>query len=118
MALRLASTEVKRLDLGDGDWVEVAADISKRDFNRLAAAMPENLSEDDSLTLGQATELTQTLFEIFVRGWSLPVPVDSEQYLSLASESASVLDGAVMEHFNSLSVTPDEAKKPKTSRRT
>lgn len=118
MALRLASTEVKRLDLGDGDWVDVASDISKRDFNRLAREMPETLSDDDSLTLGQATDLTQTLFEIFVKAWSLPVPVDREQYLSLASDSAAALDAAVMTHFNSLTVSDDDTKKQKTSRRT
>jgi hypothetical protein len=114
MGLRLASEETVHLDLGEDSFVNVAKDISKKEFNIIASRMDELNGEED-LSFAQAIGLTELLFEIFVRGWSLDVPPTLENYHKLESEGANALDGAIMKYFNKLTVTDDEAKKPETS---
>lgn len=116
MGLRIASPEVTRKDLGDGAWVELQTEISKRDFNRIATAM-DQLNGSDDLTFAQAIGLTEMLFDVFVRGWSLDVAPSTEAYNSLHSDDANNLDTVVMSHFESLTPTDDEAKKQETSQR-
>jgi hypothetical protein len=117
MGLRLASGETTRIDLGDGAWVEVAKDIKKSEFNTIAIRMDE-LQGNDDLSFAQAIGLTELLFTVLVRGWSLDTAPSIEAYNDLDSDDANELDSKVMEHFNSLTVKDDEAKKQKTSQRT
>lgn len=113
MPLRLASSNSKRLQLDPESYIDVVEDISKRDFNRLIAAMPAELDEG-GLTPLQGTEFQTSLFDIFVRGWSLDDAPSVENYLSLSRESAALVDVALVEHFNSL--TPDAPKEEKPSK--
>lgn len=118
MALRLAKSETTKIDLGDGDYIEVVTDVSKRDFNRLIAAMPQDVDEKKGLTPTQGTQFQVALFEILVRGWSLDVAPTSDEYLNLDRASADAVDAKLVEHFGSL--TPDAPKEepPKKSPRT
>lgn len=115
MALRRASTGTTKLDLGDGDFLEVAEEISKKEWNRLVAAMPASVAED-GLTPAQGTQFQTAIFEIFVRGWSSDAPVSVEEYLALDTESAQAVDNALMEHFNNITVKPEETKRRRNSR--
>jgi hypothetical protein len=117
MALRQAKETTNQLDLGDGDYLVVVDDISKRDFNRLIAAMPQDVDEEKGLTPTQGTEFQQALFEILVKGWSLDVPADAQEYLRLDMDSGSRVDAALVQYFGTLQ--PDEKKEesPETSPR-
>lgn len=110
--LRLASGDIVKLDLGDGDYLEVLNDLSKRQFNELMAHMPDRaVSEDSGLTPSEGIEFTRGLFEALVRGWSLSEPADVEHYDALASDAAAAVDNALIEHFGRLSPSDDERSK-------
>lgn len=122
MGLRLASREVKRIDLSDGAWIEVTSDISKRDFLRIITSMPDSTvktnDESDKVTLSitDASKFQQVLFDVLVQAWSADVPVSLEAYLDLAREGADEVDAALVEHFkNVVSPQKDELGKPSTS---
>src|SRR5688572_21164157 len=61
MVLRLAPTTIVRLDLGDGDWLDVREDISRARFNQLISTLPSNLN-DENVTVGVATDFARGLF--------------------------------------------------------
>jgi hypothetical protein len=115
--LRLASTGSKRIDLGDGDYLDVHEDLSKRDFNKLMKSIPQDFDADKGFTPGQADDFTTALFDALVVGWSIvddkgrPVKPTVEYYLGLARESASLVDTKLVEHFNSLTPTVEESSK-------
>jgi len=111
--LRLASDETKRIDLGDEDYLDVRTDISKRDFNKILRALPEQFDADKGFTVVEADEFTVPLFDMLVVGWSLPVEPTVDNYKSLARESATEVDRILVEHFNSLSPTKEETTKSK-----
>lgn len=114
--LRLASGDTKRLDLGDGDYLEVSADLSKRQFNELMSYMPNRtVSEESGLTPTEGAEFTRGLFTAFVKGWSLPDEPTIENYDRLATEAASIVDTALVEHFRELTPTDDERLKAETT---
>lgn len=109
--LRRASAETKRIDLGEGDWLDVRMEISKRDFNRFVAFMPgREVSEDAGITAAEATELQKGMFEALVVGWSLDEAPSVEAYEGLVSEGAAAIDTALAEHFQSLQPTKAEEK--------
>jgi hypothetical protein len=116
MALRLASTETTVISLKDGGHLEVVTDLSKRTFNKLVAAMPDNVDAGSRMTPTQGVTMTEALFDALVVGWSLDVPPTVENYLGLDMKAALEVDDALMEHFGKLTVGEPEAKKPKTSR--
>jgi hypothetical protein len=117
--LRLASTETKRIQLDDEDWVEVKADIDKRTFAKLVSILPGEIGNDEAsnMTVAQAMEFQKNLFEVFVTDWSLvdakgkAVPAEVENYLSLSREAAEAVDTAISEHFNALTPSQDEQSK-------
>lgn len=127
MGLKLVTGETKRLDLGDGDYLVVDADIGKRELKSILSRIPENTRVATSagdLTLDGATSLTSALFDVFVKEWSLrdatgePVPVTQENYLSLNLESVSIVDEALMKHFNELvDVSKEDSKTRSGSRK-
>lgn len=112
--LKKATTETKRLPIGEeGDWVEVRAGLSKREFNRFVSYMPaRSVSEENPLNAGEAMEFATGLFEALVVGWSgEPSKPSKEDYLDLEQDSAALIDTALMEHFQSLTPSQDEANK-------
>lgn len=122
MGLRLATREVKRIELSDGAWIEVTSDISKRDFLRIITSMPDSAvsSEEGSdkvrLSITEASKFQQILFDVLVRDWSADVPVSLEAYLDLAREGADEIDAALVNHFrDTVSPQKDELGKPSTS---
>jgi hypothetical protein len=115
MALKKASLGTTRLDIGEGDWLEVRTDISKRERNKLATYLPDRMVGDSSeeerrLTTGEAVELQTGLFAALVVGWSAELPCTVEEYLSLEPEDTDRIDTALAEHWKSLQPTKAEAK--------
>ena len=114
--LKFASVAKKRIDLGDGDWIEVSEDISRRDFNQIAALMPDVDEGQDDFTLSQKLEFAKALFTGLVKGWSLDVEPSYENYLALDRDGSVAIDNALMTHFSDISnVGESDAKKPETS---
>lgn len=112
--LRLANRDLKKINLDDeGSYIEVATDITKREFNQLTEVFPENMSEESGITPKQSVEITAGFFDVFVKGWSLPLPVTREAYLDLPRISGDAIDAALMEHFNNLTVGEPDRKKPR-----
>jgi hypothetical protein len=111
--LRLASTDTKRVDLGDGDYLEVRSDLSKRDFNGILKGLPADYDTDKGFSPGQADDFTIALFQTLVVGWSLDVPASVDNYLSLERSAATAVDEALMAQLNSISPDAKERAKSK-----
>lgn len=114
MALRLADESTKKLDLGDGDWVKVREDISKRSMNHLIARMPKRDKKDveeNGLTISEGLEFQIGVFEALVTDWSLPVPATAEAYLNIKREDVEVLDELLVKHFEALVPSKEEQGK-------
>lgn len=112
--LKKATTETTRLPIGDeGDWLEVRAGLSKRDFNRFVNYMPtRSVDEDNPLNAGEAMSFATGLFEALVISWSAePTNPSVNDYLDLEQEAAGLIDSALMEHFQSLTPSQDEVNK-------
>ena len=107
--LRVASQESKTITLGEeGDFIVVRSDISKRDFNALAARMPQGVA-DGNVSFSQASEFSGFLFGALVTGWSLSEGTPTvEEYEGLSAEGANAIDAALADHFSSL--LPDSAE--------
>ena len=108
--LRLASEATTKIDLGDGDFIVVKSDISKRTFNAIIAAMPD-VPEGGNITISQSLDFAARLFEVFVVDWSLDAPCTKESYLDLSREAADAVDTAVARHFEGLTPNRDDATK-------
>lgn len=121
MGLRFAKKGTKSIDFGDGATIEVVTDISKRDFNALIAAMPQDLDPDKGFTPVQGTQFQEALFSSLVVSWTLKdesgadVPATVESYLALDQESAQRVDEKLVAHFGELSVGVSDQKKQETS---
>lgn len=111
--LKLASTTTKTLDLGEGDFLEVREGISKRDFRYLLDKLPEDFDGDKGFTPGQADDFSTALFQMLVKGWSLPEEPTVENYLGLDRSAVVVVDTALVGHFNDLSPSQEERSKSK-----
>ena len=108
--LRKSTEETKRIMLDETDYIDVRADISKRDFNSLIGNMP-NTKEGQDLPLSEATAFQQVLFETFVTGWSLTEGQPTvDDYQSLSAEAATAVDEAIADHFGSVMPTSAEGK--------
>lgn len=108
--LRTASVEKKRIMLDDTDWIEVRADISKREFNAIAANMPST-RDTDAIPLGEATKFQEFLFLTLCTGWSLADgDPTAEQYEALSAEAANAVDTAIADHFGAIVPTSAEGK--------
>jgi hypothetical protein len=115
--LKFASADTARVDLGDGDFIELRKDMSKREFNELMGKMPNReLSEGNGLTLQEGLEFQKALFEALVTGWSIPEPATVENYLALERAAAEAIDAKLIDHFGALAPTKDEQSKVSTSR--
>ena len=112
--LRKASAETKRIQLGDEDYIEVKADISQRDFERLLSRLPEDMSPERGLRTSEGLEAQHAMFEMFDTGWSLTEPATLEVFSELTPDAARAINDALAEHFNSLPLNQQEAKKPTT----
>jgi len=111
--LRLASTASKRIDLGDGDYLDVREDISKRDFNKVLAVMPANFDAEKGLNPKQADEFTSALFDMLVTGWSLDVDASVENYQALDRNAGLEVDKVLVAQFNDLTPDKEESSKSK-----
>ncbi len=117
MGIKFASADTKQLDLGDGDYLEVRSDLSKRRFNELMAAMPNReISEGNGLTLSEGLTFQTALFEALVVGWSASEPATVESYLELNRETSDAVDAKLIEHFGEITPNKDEQSKAPTSR--
>lgn len=115
--LRLADLDaVKRIEHESGDWIDVRANLSKRDINRILTTLPQELlNGTGQVTFQAAVGSAEALFAALLVGWSLEVPATVENYLNLDGEPAAWIDQKLFEHFNSLTLSEDERGKPSTS---
>lgn len=105
---RKASVETVQLPVGDeGDFLVVRSDISKREFNALASAMPK---QAENLSIAEASDFSVALFEALVVGWSLDEEATAEAYLGLTAAASNAIDSALAEHFSSLLPSSAEGK--------
>lgn len=111
--LKLASAETKQLDLGEGDFLEVRNGVSKRQFRQLLDKLPDSWDSDKGFTPGQADDFSTALFEMMVKGWSLPEEPTVETYLDLDRTASAAVDAALIEHFNGLTPSQEERSKSK-----
>lgn len=115
MALKKASGATTRLDIGDGDWLEVRTDIAKRERNKVAAYLPDRMigdvpEEERRLSTGEAVNLQTGLFSALVVAWSADLPCTVDEYLSLEPEDADRIDSALAEHWRAIQPTKEEGK--------
>lgn len=106
-----ASEETKKIELANGIEIEVLTDISKRTFNSLVKALPEDIDAEKGFTPSQATEFTAGLFTAFVKKWNLDRPATAENYLELKRDAAELIDEALSTHFSSLTPSDKETRK-------
>jgi hypothetical protein len=118
MGFRIVPRSTKKLELGDGDYIEVKAGLSKNDFRKVLERLPENFSSDSEFNPIQADEFTVGVFDALVVGWSAidedgnPLPATVENYLTrLDRSSAAAVDTVLFEHFNGLDLTKEERTK-------
>lgn len=109
--LKLVSDSTERLDLGEGDFLEVRKGVSKKQFRLLLDKLPANWEE--GFTPGQADDFATALFEMLVVAWSLDVPPTVENYEELDRTAAAVVDTALVAHFNGLTPSQEERSKSK-----
>lgn len=126
--LRLADTaSIKRFDHESGDWIEVKANISKREMNAIFASLPDEMIErqmsdkkhsDETLFLvKQGPAVAQALFGALVTNWSVDAPPTVSNYLALDPEPAAWIDGVLYGHWASIQMAEGEPGKPSTSPR-
>jgi hypothetical protein len=109
--LRKATEEVKTIALDETDYIVVRADITKREFNALAGAMPAVAEGGTGLSVADAAGFQRVLFDTLVVGWSLTEgKPTSDDYESLSAEAGLVLDTKLAEHFESLLPSSAEGK--------
>lgn len=106
-----ASDETKKIKLASGIEIEVRADISKKLFNKLISAIPQNIDSDKGISINQASDFSAVLFSTFVVGWTLDRDVSVDNYFELKREYADEIDEALGNHFTSLTVTEKESRK-------
>jgi hypothetical protein len=106
-----ASEETKKIKLGSGIEIEVRADISKKLFNKLISAIPQNIDSEKGISISQASDFSSVLFNTFVVAWSLDREPTVENYFELKREYADEIDEALGNHFTSLTVTEKESRK-------
>lgn len=105
--------ETKRITAPDGEsYIEVLADISKADFNKLVKQAPRVENDIDN-TLSFAEKVV----EYFVVGWShtddagKPVPFDIPTFRALPADVANWVSQTVINYFNEKSQVEEAAKK-------
>lgn len=109
--LRKASEETKKVYLDATDFIVLRSDISKREFNDIAANMPENVGDDaKNLKMPEATKFQSYLFGVLVVGWSLEEPPTEEAYNGLSAAAANAIDVKLGEHFETLIPSSAEGK--------
>lgn len=109
--LRKANDERKTISLDETDYIVVRADISKREFNALAEAMPKSATEEGgSLSMTEASIFQRALFGVLVVGWSLDEDPSVEAYDGLSAAGASAIDIALAKHFETLLPSSAEGK--------
>jgi len=110
-------TETTQIDGEDGDFVIVRTNLTKRDMNTIVRGIPRSAMTEEGDNLEMALQTPEVLFGVLVTGWSLDVPPTVENYGLLPPEATNWLDGVLLEHFNSMSLTKEESGKRSTSPR-
>lgn len=106
-----ASNDTKKITLENGIEIDVKKDVSKRTFNMLVDAIPENLDPEKGFTASQALEFSSALFKALVVSWNLDRDPTVENYLELRKDAADAIDEALGNHFSSLTPTDKESRK-------
>lgn len=108
---RFAAVGVTRLDLSDGDWIEIKTELNYGDVQtlRLAALRPIQVQEG----MGRNSEMTvhldpyilqQKTIELYLLDWSLrdandkPVPCNRNMIRALDRETADEILAVIQQH--------------------
>ena len=96
-------TVTKKYEHDSGDWIELRQNLSKREVNAILRVMPSeaiNASQDQKSGADMVDMLSSVAETLF-----------TNTYLSLPSDAANWVDKILFEHFNSQSLSGDEAGK-------
>jgi len=93
--------ETVRYETPDGgDWVELRAELSKGEMNKIALSAPRN-TEDMERNLA----FVERIAELLIVDWSMTdedgnkIPFSLEEYRALAPEPSQWLDSTLSQHF-------------------
>jgi hypothetical protein len=125
MGFRIVPRSTDKIDMGDGDYIEVRKGLSKGDFRKILERLPDDFSDENKgFNPAEAEEFTTGVFDALVVSWSAKdeegkaIPATLESYLTLLDrETAQEVDLKLFEYFNALGVSEAEGTKSgKTSR--
>ena len=119
MGFKIVPRSVEKIDMGDGDYLEVRKGLSKDNFRKVLDRLPEDYSDSNStFNIREANDFTTGLFDALVTGWSAkdedgnPLPATVESYLTdLDRDTATAVDLALFEYFNGMGLTEEESSK-------
>ena len=120
MGFKFASNKTKRIELADGNWLDVRAEVSKGAFNTIVSRLPSRTKEemesgDIKATIGDGMAFAAGLFDALVVKWSEDsMPPTLASYLLLDPADATPLDMALAEHFEAIQPRQTEGKEPTT----
>lgn len=120
MGFKIVPRSTERIDMGDGDFIEVKKGLTKGDFRKVLSRLPEDFdNENTTFKPAEAEDFTTGIFDALVVGWSAvdpdsgePLSPTTENYLTrLDRETATAVDLALFEYFNGLNLSEADAKK-------
>lgn len=115
--LRLVNPEVSRIDLGDGEWIEVRRELTAGEQRRAMTRMISSVDMAGRMTPNME-QLGKTEVIAYLLDWSLrdandkPVAVSEAAVDALSPESFKVIADAVESHIQSVE---SDAKKAATA---
>lgn len=101
---RFASAGTTRLELSEGDWVEVKDELSYGERQRLLAAGVRMNGLDTAEVTVDWTAINVLDMELWLVDWSFtdeqgkPVPVSADAIRALTEEAAAEIDAALTAH--------------------
>jgi hypothetical protein len=117
MALKIRGNKTIRVALGDDDWLEVRPELTKAEFRDVINSLPENLTEESRMTYDQSDNFLRTVFSRLVVDWSVVdedgnrVPATLENLDALPRSASTIIETALMNHFNSQEADEDTQTK-------
>lgn len=107
---RFVSPEIKRLDLSEGDWVEIKARLSYREEQELAGAMIRATRGDGDEREVSVNVARYAILKLitYLQEWSFrdeqdkPVPLSPSAIENLDPDTAEEIDEAINAHVEAL----------------
>jgi hypothetical protein len=124
MGFRVVPKATNKIDMGDGDFIEVKAGLTKGDFRKVLERLPDDFKGDADFNPLEADQFTVGIFDALVVSWTAkdedgnPVPATIDGYMNVLDRAtASAVDLALFEYFNNLDLKEEDRNKSgKTSK--